>query len=93
MKKFMKFAVMAAFALVTVYNVHKVQTEVVLSDTQLKNVEALANNEWLEGSTSCFKNVTWGTVDGLAVWVTWCEYHCMTGWATHASNPSTCSPV
>ena len=45
MKKFMKFAVMAAFALVTVYNVHKVQTEVVLSDTQLKNVEALAVEE------------------------------------------------
>lgn len=39
MKKFLKFAVMAAFALVTVYNVHKVQTEVVLSDTQLKNVK------------------------------------------------------
>ena len=27
MKKYLKFAVMAAFALVTVYNVHKVQTE------------------------------------------------------------------
>ena len=45
MKKYLKFAVMAAFALVTVYNVHKVQTEVVLSDTQLKNVEALASGE------------------------------------------------
>ena len=38
MKKYLKFAVMAAFALVTVYNVHKVQTEVVLSDTQLKKI-------------------------------------------------------
>lgn len=46
MKKYLKFAVMAAFALVTVYNVHKVQTEVVLSDAQLKNVEALAGGEW-----------------------------------------------
>lgn len=45
MKKYLKFAVMAAFALVTVYNVHKVQTEVVLSDTQLKNVEAIATTE------------------------------------------------
>ena len=45
MKKHLKFAVMAAFALVTVYNVHKVQTEVVLSDTQLKNVEAIATTE------------------------------------------------
>ena len=49
MKKYLKFAVMAAFALVTAYNVHKVQTEVVLSDTQLKNVEALANNEFWTG--------------------------------------------
>ena len=93
MKKIFKPALLAVFAVLTAVNVYKAQTDVQLSDAQLKNVEALANNEWLEGSTSCFKNVTWGTVDGLAVWVTWCEYHCMTGWATHASNPSTCSPV
>ncbi len=53
MKKFMKLAVMAAFALVTVYNVHKVQTEVVLSDAQLKNVEALASGEESELSKDC----------------------------------------
>ena len=55
MKKFMKFAVMAAFALVTVYNVHKVQTEVVLSDTQLKNVEALAVEENYTSPYSCVR--------------------------------------
>lgn len=68
---------MAAFALVTVYNVHKVQTEVVLSDTQLKNVEALASGEinpdcpngCVEGEGGCFcfedypqyKEATWSS--------------------------------
>ena len=46
---------MAAFALVTVYNVHKVQTEVVLSDTQLKNVEALAVEENYTSPYSCVR--------------------------------------
>lgn len=55
MKKYLKFAVMAAFALVTVYNVHKVQTEVVLSDTQLKNVEALAVEENYTSPYSCVR--------------------------------------
>ena len=55
MKKYLKFAVMAAFALVTVYNVYKVQTEVVLSDTQLKNVEALAVEENYTSPYSCVR--------------------------------------
>lgn len=55
MKKYLKFAVMAAFALVTVYNVHKVQTEVVLSDAQLKNVEALAVEENYTSPYSCVR--------------------------------------
>ena len=55
MKKYLKFAVMAAFALVTVYNVHKVQTEVVLSDAQWKNVEALAVEENYTSPYSCVR--------------------------------------
>ena len=55
MKKYLKFAVMAAFALVTVYNVYKVQTEFVLSDTQLKNVEALAVEENYTSPYSCVR--------------------------------------
>lgn len=60
MKKYLKFAVMVAFALVTVCNVHRVQTEVVLSDAQLKNVEALAQSEgsncieWVD--KKCYKD-------------------------------------
>ena len=43
MKKYLKVVVMAVFVLVTSLNVYKAQTDVKLSDAQLKNVEALAN--------------------------------------------------
>lgn len=64
MKKYLKFAVMAAFALVTAYNVHKVQTEVVLSDAQLKNVEALSDQEFL-GSYIQLTNQGWLCFDDI----------------------------
>ena len=94
MVKLIKVIVFVVFAFITGLNVYKAQTEVQLSDIQMKNVEALATGEWLEGSTPCFEDVTWAPNDGsLAVWVTWCEYHCMEGWAVKAENASTCSPL
>lgn len=47
MKKIVKFTVLAVFAFITGLNVYKAQTEVQLSDAQMKNVEALAGGEWL----------------------------------------------
>ena len=44
--KFLKTAVMVAFAFITGLNVYKSQTEMKLSDAQLKNVEALAAGEY-----------------------------------------------
>lgn len=92
MKKYLKFAVMAAFALVTVYNVHKVQTEVVLSDAQLENVEALATGETTpEGNTSCFLSTTEASDDdSLAVKVVSCN-GCKDMWITEASEPGKCN--
>lgn len=62
MKKYLKVAVMAMFVLVTGLNVYKSQTDVKLSDTQLKNVEALASGEinpdcpngCVDGDGGCF---------------------------------------
>lgn len=48
MKKYLKVVVMVVFLFVTGLNVYKAQTDVRLSDAQLKNVEALANNEYGE---------------------------------------------
>lgn len=45
MKKYLKVVVMAVFVFMTGFNVYKAQTGVKLSDTQLKNVEALASGE------------------------------------------------
>lgn len=45
MKKVVKFTVLAVFAFITGLNVYKAQTEVQLSEAQMKNVEALANEE------------------------------------------------
>ena len=45
MKKNLKVAVMAVFVFVTGLNLYKAQTDVKLSDAQLKNVEALATGE------------------------------------------------
>ena len=62
MIKYLKVAVMAMFVLVTGLNVYKSQTDVKLSDTQLKNVEALASGEinpdcpngCVDGDGGCF---------------------------------------
>lgn len=78
MKKYLKFAVMAAFALVTVYNVHKVQTEVVLSDAQLKNVEALSDQEFL-GSYIQLTNQGWLCFDDIRDDITTATYAGMSG--------------
>lgn len=43
--KILKITVIAVFAFITGFKVYKAQTEVVLSDAQLKNVEALATGE------------------------------------------------
>ena len=40
-----KVATMAVFAFITGLNVYKAQTEIQLSDAQMKNVEALASGE------------------------------------------------
>ncbi len=53
MKKNLKVAVMAVFVFVTGLNVYKAQTDVKLSDAQLKNVEALASGEESELSKNC----------------------------------------
>ena len=45
MKKIFKPALFAVFAVLTAVNVYKAQTDVQLSDAQLKNVEALASGE------------------------------------------------
>ena len=45
MKKYLKVVVMVVFLFVTGLNVYKAQTDVRLSDAQLKNVEALASGE------------------------------------------------
>ena len=45
MKKIFKPALLAVFAVLTAVNVYKAQTDVQLSDAQLKNVEALASGE------------------------------------------------
>ena len=45
MKKIFKPALLAVFAVLTAVNVYKAQTDVQLSDAQLKNVEALATGE------------------------------------------------
>lgn len=82
--KFFKTAVMVAFAFITGLNVYKSQTEVKLSDAQLKNVEALASSEyhgslvqWTEQGWVCFRYVydNWGS-----------DFFTCT-------NCSTCSPV
>lgn len=44
---FYKVAVLPAFVFITGFNVYKAQTEFQLSDSQMKNVEALAGGEWL----------------------------------------------
>lgn len=44
-KKVIKFTVLAVFAFITGLNVYKAQTEVQLSDAQMKNIEALASGE------------------------------------------------
>lgn len=92
MKKFMTLAIMAAFAFVTVYKVHKVQAEVLLSDAQLENVEALATGETTpEGNTSCFLSTTEAPDDdSLAVKVVSCN-SCKDMWITEASEPSKCN--
>ena len=48
MKKYLKFAVMAAFTFIAGLTVYHAQARVQLSDAQLENVEALANNEYDE---------------------------------------------
>ena len=53
MKKVVKIAVLAVFAFITGLNVYKAQTEVQLSDAQMKNVEALASGEESELSKNC----------------------------------------
>lgn len=53
MKKNLKVIVMAVFVLVTGLNVYKAQTDVKLSDTQLKNVEALADYEGITSTHTC----------------------------------------
>ncbi len=45
MKKIFKPALFVVFAVLTAVNVYKAQTDVQLSDVQLKNVEALATGE------------------------------------------------
>ena len=45
MKKVVKITALAVFAFITGLNVYKAQTEVQLSDAQMKNVEALASGE------------------------------------------------
>ena len=95
MKKYLKFAVMAAFALVTVYNVHKVQTEVVLSEAQLKNVEALANQEyigsliqWPGSSWVCFEVVRDDMYDEFFL-CTDCD-GCINTTASYVNNSNYC---
>lgn len=95
MKKYLKFAVMAAFALVTVYNVHKVQTEVVLSDAQLKNVEALSDQEFLGSYVQltgqgwlCFNDIRDDMSDGFFL-CTDCK-GCINTTATYAGMPDHC---
>lgn len=77
MKKIVKFTVLAVFAFITGLNVYKAQTEVQLSDAQMKNVEALASGEinpdcpngCVEGEGGCFcfkdypelKEATWSS--------------------------------
>lgn len=77
MKKIVKFTVLAVFAFITGLNVYKAQTEVQLSDAQMKNVEALASgeinpdcpNDCVEGEGGCFcfkdypelKEATWSS--------------------------------
>ena len=46
MVKLIKAVVFVVFAFITGLNVYKSQTEAQLSDIQMKNVEALANNEY-----------------------------------------------
>lgn len=62
MKKNLKVAVMAVF--VTGLNVYKAQTDVKLSDAQLKNVEALASGEyhgslvqWTPSGWLCYNSI------------------------------------
>ena len=64
MKKNLKVAVMAVFVFVTGLNVYKAQTDVKLSDAQLKNVEALASGEyygslvqWTPSGWVCYNSV------------------------------------
>ena len=67
MKKYLKVVVMAVFVLVTGLNVYKTQTEAKLSDSQLKNVEALANNEYGEDPSVIY---AWSKLIDCAVWGT-----------------------
>lgn len=67
MKKYLKVVVMAVFVLVTGLNVYKTQTEAKLSDSQLKNVEALANNEYGEDPSVIY---AWSKLIDCAGWGT-----------------------
>ena len=58
MVKLIKAIVFVVFAFITGLNVYKAQTEVQLSDAQMKNVEALANQEYI-GSLIQFTPQGW----------------------------------
>ena len=92
MKKVVKFTVLAVFAFITGLNVYKAQTEVQLSDAQMKNVEALASGEGEEesGKTNCFNKTTKAPNDNsLAIWAVSCG-SCEGLWVTSASDASKC---
>ena len=64
MKKFVKFAFVAAFATIAGYCVYSSQRSEIMSDLALSNVEALADNESTApckgyGSVLCTYNNIW----------------------------------
>ena len=96
MKKVVKITALAVFAFITGLNVYKAQTEVQLSDAQMKNVEALANQEYISSLIQLTPQgwVCYNTVrDDMYVEYFLCTdcNGCLNTTASHVSNSSYCS--
>lgn len=85
MKKFLKYAFVAAFATVAGYGVYSSQKADTMSDLMLANVEALADSR--EGSTG---NTGPGEMVDCAGWFTGTKKECMCRYPEECT-PSPCS--
>lgn len=84
MKKYLKFAFVAAFAAIAGYGVYTSQKTDAMSDLMLANVEALADNSESTGNTGP------GEMVDCAGWFTGTKKECMCRYS-EPCTPSPCS--